>query len=191
MLIVENGGLRGGPQLLPFWLQSRSSDSDISYVTKSNLLNSIRHFKTAAVAIAVGWAAFASQAAAISGEIALKESDSRGGFIKNFGTTLKATTSWRVADFFGKQTVYAGITVKNLGPKPVAFEYSVAFYDKDRRLVGAASQGSFGESGLKAGGELQLGSCLIKLPPNKYKEIKYYEAVLYEMPPQPKVASKR
>ena len=133
-----------------------------------------------------------SSGAAINGEIALKETDSRGGFIKNFtGTSLKATTGWRVGDFFGKQTVFAGVTVKNTGTKPMAFEYCVVFYDKDRRLVGAASQGSFGDSGLKPGGELQLGSCMIKLPRDKYREIRFYEAVLYEMPPQPKVASKR
>ena len=58
--------------------------------------------------------------------------------------------------------------------------------DKNRKLIGAASQSSFGDEGLKPGTDIQLGSCMIKLPKDKYKEIKYYEAVLYEMPLQPK-----
>lgn len=63
----------------------------------------------------------------------------------------------------------------------------MAFYDKNRKLVGASAQGSFGDDGLKAGGNTQLGSCLIKLPADKYKEIKYYEAVIYEAEPKPKI----
>jgi hypothetical protein len=147
--------------------------------------------KINAVAIALALAFVNSTyAAAVNGEIALKETDSfaKESFVKAFGDTLKVTTSWRVGDFFGTQTVFAGITVKNTGAKPLAFEYCVAFYDKDRKLIGAASQSSFGDEGLKPGTDIQLGSCLIKLPKNKYKEIKYYEAVLYEMVPQPKAA---
>lgn len=145
--------------------------------------------KAAAIALALGFAV-TTRGAAVSGEIALKETDSpaKESFVKVFGDTLKATTHWRVGDFFGKQTVFAGVTVKNIGKSPLAFEYCVAFYDKDRKLIGAASQSSFGNEGLKPGTDLQLGSCLIKLPKNKYKEIKYYEAVLYEMAPQPQAA---
>jgi hypothetical protein len=143
--------------------------------------------KVVAIALAMAFVT-STYGAAVSGEIALKETDSfsKESFVKAFGDTLKVTTSWRVGDFFGKQTVFAGVTVKNTGPKPLAFEYCVAFYDKDRKLIGAASQSSFGDEGLKPGTDIQLGSCLIKLPKNKYKEIKYYEAVLYEMAPQPK-----
>jgi hypothetical protein len=148
--------------------------------------------KAVAIALLLAFVGF-TQGAAVSGEIALKETDSsaKESFVKAFGDTLKVTTSWRVGDFFGKQTVFAGVTVKNTGTKPIAFEYCVAFYDKNRKLVGAASQSSFGDEGLKPGTDLQLGSCMIKLPKNKYKEIKYYEAVLYEMVPQPKAAPAR
>jgi hypothetical protein len=147
--------------------------------------------KIKAVAIAFALAFVSSTyGAAVSGEIALKETDSsaKESFVKAFGDTLKATTSWRVGDFFGKQTVFAGVTVKNTGAKPLVFEYCVAFYDKNRKLIGAASQSYFGDDGVKPGSELQLGSCMIKLPKDKYKEIKYYEAVLYEMALQPKAA---
>lgn len=149
-------------------------------------MNCLAKIKTVAVALVLA-CVDSTYAASVSGEIALKETDSfaKESFVKVFGDTLKATTSWRVGDFFGKQTLFAGVTVKNTGVKPLAFEYCVAFYDKDRKLVGAASQSSFGDEGLKPGTDLQLGSCLIKLPKNKYKEIKYYEAVLYEIAPQP------
>ena len=152
-------------------------------------MNSLK-IKVVVIAVALAVAG-SSYGAAVSGEIALKETDSftKESFVKVFGDTLKATTKWRVGDFFGKQTVFAGVTVKNTGTKPLAFEYCVAFYDKNRKLVGAASQSSFSDEGLKPGTDLQLGSCLIKLPPNKYKEIKYYEAVLYEMAPQPRKAT--
>jgi hypothetical protein len=128
--------------------------------------------------------------ATVSGDITLKETDAfaKDSFVKEFGDTLKATTRWRVGDFFGKQTVFAGVTVKNTGTNLLAFEYCVAFYDKNRKFVGAASQSSFGD-GLKPDDDLQLGSCLIRLPNDKYKEICYYEAVLYELPAQPKKAS--
>ena len=56
----------------------------------------------------------------------------------------------------------------------------------DRKLVGAAGQGSFGDKGLEPGKETQLGSCLIHLPKDKYKEIKFYEAVIYETDVAPK-----
>ena len=146
--------------------------------------------KVVAIALAAAFIT-STHGAAVSGEITLKETDSfaKESFVKVFGDTLKATTKWRVGDFFGKQTVFAGVTVKNTGTKPIAFEYCVAFYDKNRKLVGAASQSSFSDEGLKPGTDLQLGSCLIKLPKDKYKEIKYYEAVLYEMAPQPKKAT--
>ena len=148
--------------------------------------------KAVVIALALAFAG-STYGAAVSGEIALKETDSsaKESFVKAFGDTLKATTAWRVGDFFGRQTVFAGITVKNTGPKPMAFEYCVAFYDKNRKLIGAASQSSFGDEGLKPGADIQLGSCLIKLPRNKFKEIKYYEAVLYEIAPQPKAAPAR
>jgi len=146
--------------------------------------------KTVAIALALAFVS-STHGAAVSGEITLKETDSfaKECFVKAFGDTLKATTSWRVGDFFGKQTVFAGVTVKNTGTKPLTFEYCVAFYDKNRKLIGAASQSYLSDDGMKPGLELQLGSCMIKLPKDKYKEIKFYEAVLYEMAPQPSKAA--
>ena len=158
------------------------------------MANMICPAKIKAVAIALALAFVSStHGAAVSGEITLKQTDSsaKESFVKAFGDTLKATTTWRVGDFFGKQTVFAGVTVKNTGTKPLAFEYCVAFYDKNRKLIGAASQSYFGDDGVKPGAELQLGSCMINLPKDKYKEIKYYEAVLYEISPLPKAAPAR
>jgi hypothetical protein len=119
----------------------------------------------------------------IEGPVQLTYSDSafaRNSFKKEFGKLVKATTDWRVGDFFGEETVFAGISVKNTGPKPMYFHYYVAFFDKDKKLIGATGQGSFGDDGLKPGADTQLGSCLIHLPKDLYKQIVSYQAAIYE-----------
>jgi hypothetical protein len=131
----------------------------------------------------------AAPAATIEGTIELKFSDSffsKDSFKKEFGDAVKATCNWRVGDFFGEETVYAGITVKNTSSKPMFFNYYVAFFDKDKKLVGASGQGSFGDEGLKPGEETQMGSCLIHLPKDRYKDIVSYQAVIYETDVAPK-----
>lgn len=127
----------------------------------------------------------------IQGDIKLNYSESMFAdnvFKKEFGNVVKATTSWHAGDFFGEETVFAGVTVKNTGTKPMFFHYYAAFFDKDKNLVGVAGQGSFGDQGLKPGEETQMGSCLINLPKDKYKAIVSYQAVIYEtdIPPKKK-----
>lgn len=107
-------------------------------------------------------------------------------FKKEFGNILKVSCNWRVGDFFGKQTVFAGITVKNSGAKPMFFNYFVAFFDKNGKLVGSTGQGTFGDDGVKPGENEQMGSCLIHLPPDRYKDIVSYQAVIYETDVAPK-----
>jgi hypothetical protein len=133
--------------------------------------------------------ALSVQAASIEGDIKLAYSDSmfaKNAFKKEFGDVVKANCNWYVGEFFGKETVFAGIKVKNTGAKPMFFQYYVAFYDKDKKLVGAVGQGSFGDDGLKPGAETQMGSCLIHLPKDKYKEIVSYQALIYETDSAPK-----
>jgi hypothetical protein len=134
--------------------------------------------------------ALAAQAASsIEGDIKLKYSDSmfsEDSFKQEFGDVVKATCNWRVGEFFGKETVFAGITVKNTASKPMFFEYYVAFFDKNKKLIGATGQGSFGDDGLKPGEKTQMGSCMIHLPKDKYKEIVSYQAVIYETDIAPK-----
>jgi len=125
----------------------------------------------------------------IRGDIKLNYSSSmfaEDAFKKEFGTVVKATTDWHVGDFFGEETVFAGVQVKNTGAKPMFFRYYVAFFDKDKNLLGASGQGSFGDEGLKPGEETQMGSCLIGLPKDKYKAITSYQAVIYESDIAPK-----
>lgn len=125
----------------------------------------------------------------IQGDIKLnysKSSFSDHVFKKEFGGVVKATTQWYAGNFFGEETVFAGISVKNTGTKPMFYHYYVAFFDKDKHLVGTTGQGSFGNSGLKPGEETQLGSCLISLPKDKYQSIVSYQAVIYETDVPPK-----
>ena len=129
------------------------------------------------------------RAESLQGDIKLKYTDSpfsEDAFKKEFGKVVKATTIWHAGEFFGEETVFAGVSVKNTGTKPMYFRYYVAFFDKDKKLVGAAGQSSFGDEGLKPGEETQLGSCLIQLPKDKYKEIVSYQAVIYETDVPPK-----
>jgi hypothetical protein len=133
--------------------------------------------------------AFSAHSAVVEGNVKLAYSDSmfaKDTFKKEFGDVVKATTAWRAGEFFGQETVFAGVSVKNTGTKPMYFNYYVAFYDKDKKLVGASGQGSFGDDGLKPGEETQLGSCLIHLPKDKYKDIVSYQAVIYETDTAPK-----
>ncbi len=132
--------------------------------------------------------AISVRADSIQGEIKLNYSESMFSeniFKKEFGQVVKATTSWHAGEFFGQETVFAGITVTNTGTKPMFFNYYVVFFDKDKNLVGAAGQGTFGD-GLKPGQTTQLGSCLIHLPKDKYKQIVSYQAVIYETDVPPK-----
>jgi len=122
-------------------------------------------------------------AAAIEGNIQINYTNSpfkSGVFTQEFGDVVKAKCAWYAGDFFGQETVFAGVTVTNTGSKPMFFNYYVAFYDKDKKLVGASGQGSYGKKGLKPGEEEQMGSCLITLPKGRYKNIVSYQAVIYE-----------
>jgi hypothetical protein len=126
---------------------------------------------------------------AIHGDITLKYSESmfsEDAFKKEFGNVIKATTDWHVGDFFGEETIFAGVNVKNTATKPMFFNYYVAFFDKDKNLIGATGQGSFGKDGLKPGEQTQMGSCLIHLPKDKYKTVASFQAVIYETDEAPK-----
>lgn len=128
-------------------------------------------------------AAVSARAATLDGEVTLKYDESafsKSGFVKQFGDVVKVTTSWRVGDFFGKETVFAGVTAKNTGAKPMFFQYFVAFYDKDKKLIGATGQSSFGDDGLKPGEETILSSCLVHLPKGRFKDIATFQAIIYE-----------
>ncbi|OAI42255.1 hypothetical protein AYO41_04565 [Verrucomicrobia bacterium SCGC AG-212-E04] len=124
-----------------------------------------------------------AQSATLEGEVTLKYDESAFGksaYVKQFGDIVKATTNWRVGEQFAKETIFAGITAKNTGTKPMFFQYYVAFFDKDMKMVGATGQASFGEEGLKPGETTSLTSCLVHLPKGRYKDIVSFQAVLYE-----------
>jgi hypothetical protein len=122
---------------------------------------------------------------AIEGDITLNYTKSWSGegvFKKDFGDVVKAAAKWHVGDFFGEETVFAEITVTNTADKTMYFHYYVAFFDKNRKLVGSTGQGG----SLKPAERTQMGSCLIQLPPDGYKDIVSYQAVLYETDVPPK-----
>jgi len=142
------------------------------------------------ISLFVMFAAVSLQAQPVlKGDIKLQYSESmfaENVFKKEFGDVVKATTDWHAGDFFGSETVFAGVKLKNTGTKPMFIRYYVAFFDKDKNLIGSAGQGSFGDEGMKPGEETQLGSCLIELPKDKYKDIASFQAVIYETDTAPK-----
>ena len=58
--------------------------------------------------------------------------------------------------------------------------------DKDKKLVGAVGQRSFGNAGLKPGEEDEVGPCMIHLPKGRYKDVVSFQAVIYETDEAPR-----
>jgi hypothetical protein len=122
-----------------------------------------------------------TQGAAIEGEITFElQKTLRAGFSREFGDVLKAKCDWQAVRLLGKETLFAGISIKNTDSKPLWFIYSVAFFDKDGKLVGAASSPCFLPDGLEPG-TTQRHPCSVYLPQGRYKDIRSYQAILYEL----------
>jgi hypothetical protein len=129
-----------------------------------------------------------SEAASIEGEITLPFSlaDANGtALTKQSGDQVKASWSCRVSQFYGWETIFAQLTVTNTGSKTRWGQCCLAFYDKDKKLVGTAAQTFTSRRGLKPRTARKLNVCRIILPRDKYKDIVSYEAVIHEMDTPP------
>ena len=102
-----------------------------------------------------------------------------------FGGIVKASCAWQVGEYYGWQTIFGGAVVKNTGSKPMWVQYCVAFYDRDKKLVGTASQSVPVREGLPPGKSKRLTLCRIILPRDRYKDITSYQATLYEIDTPP------
>lgn len=122
-------------------------------------------------------------AEATKGDVKLKEGDfgppDDAPAIK-LGETITLEGTLYITDFFGSKVVTGQATVNNTSEKSMFFVYHLALFDKDGNLLGAASQGSFGDEGLAPGEETQLGGLLIKLPPEALQKVASYQATFYE-----------
>jgi hypothetical protein len=96
------------------------------------------------------------------------------------GTAVQLTGSIYADDFFDRDVVNMNATIKNTADVPMFFSYHVAVFDAEGRLLGASSQGSFGDEGLEAGEETQLGSILITMPAATLEQVATYQATFYE-----------
>jgi len=133
--------------------------------------------------VLVGLLCDMARAESKSGPIKLAESQfgpSEGAPAIEMGKTVKLTAKFYISDFFGSKVINAGATVKNSGAAPMFYVFHVAFFDKDHRLLGCASQSSFGDQGLKPAEETQLGSLLVTLPDSELKKVASYQAAFYE-----------
>ena len=117
-----------------------------------------------------------------SGEIALKQAtssfDKENVVTISLGEDIKLTCNMYIDDFFEKKIINAGAEIHNTSSDTMHCSYNVAFFDKDKNLVGCAAQNSFGD-GLGPDEKTYLGSCLISLPHALFEKVKYYQIVLY------------
>lgn len=150
--------------------------------TRLVLSDLVYSWKAAAQCVVLALLVHSTRAASIEGEITftLSKPTARAAFTREFGDDLKVKCDWKVLNLSGKETLFAGASVKNTGSSTLWFLYSVAFFDKDKKLVGAASTPLFVPEGLEPGKTWHL-PCIVYLPQGKYKDIAMYQAVLYEL----------
>ncbi|HBO46259.1 MAG TPA: hypothetical protein DD670_20505 [Planctomycetaceae bacterium] len=112
-----------------------------------------------------------------SGNCALASRDEPDGAVEvDVGEKLKGTCRFYLSDFFDKQIINAPVFLRNKSTETMHCYYYVAFFDKDGKLLGCASQGAE----LAGGDQTQLGSCLIFLPDGARQRAVSYQVVYYE-----------
>lgn len=104
--------------------------------------------------------------------------DDKGVKIVTLGNKLEFECRFYIDDFFEKTIIWAGANISNPTSSPVFFEYNVAFFDEQGKLIGCAAQGSYG--GVEAKESTQLGSCLIALQPEDIARVRRYQVRVYE-----------
>jgi hypothetical protein len=117
------------------------------------------------------------------GDVKLQESEfgpPKGAPVVELGKTLKMSVSMYIGEFFGSKVIHCQPRLKNTGDKPMHGSVHVAFFDKDGNLVGASSQTTMGDDGIKPGEETQLGSLMIQLPPDALAKVATYQVTFYE-----------
>lgn len=128
------------------------------------------------------------QAASVRGDITLPYSLSKTNTIAltdECGETVKTTWSCRVSEYYGWETIFAQVTVNNIGSKPMWVQSGLAFYDKDRNLIATTTQSFLSRSGLKRRTSKTLSPCRMVLPKDRYKDIVSYEVVVNELSTPP------
>jgi hypothetical protein len=123
-----------------------------------------------------------------SGTCKLQRGESTFDKNKAFAVTaanaeIEVSTSFVGSDFFDKFIVNAVPHVTNKTGKKLEVAYHVAFFDKSRNLVGAATQQTQLDEKEK---DYQLGSALVFVPEAALASITSYEIVVYTAPPKSK-----
>ena len=124
-----------------------------------------------------------ARAASVQGDITLPYSimdTNRTARTRECGDVVKAIWDCRVSQCYGWETVFARVTLHNTGPKPRWGQCSVAFYDKDKNLVGTATQTFIARRGFKPGSRRLGVERMILLPKDRYRDIVFYQVVVNE-----------
>ena len=100
------------------------------------------------------------------------------------GEAVKAKWSCRVGEFYGWDTIYAQVAMTNTASQPMWGQCSIAFYDANKNLVGAATQVFLTRHGFRPR-QHKLGLWRILLPRDKYRDITSYQVVINEIDSPP------
>jgi hypothetical protein len=112
--------------------------------------------------------------------------DSKVLFIDNrevaveLGQTLKAKCVLKLLDIEGEPRILANPSFTNRSNRRIKAEYHAAFFDREGKLIGCASQ----HGSVRPSRNWQFGSCLNSAPASELAKAHSYEIVLYEQSSQ-------
>jgi hypothetical protein len=123
-----------------------------------------------------------------SGACTLREAPDALDETKAFKVTLENDALRVRADLHGRKffndfAVIANAGLSNKSGKPLSVHYNAAFFDNNGDLIASASQDCDLEANDK---EVQLASCLSKLPRTAFERIASYKIVIYTEPGKPR-----
>jgi hypothetical protein len=124
-----------------------------------------------------------ARAASVPGDVTLPYSimdTNRTAQTTECGDLIKAIWNCRVSQFYGWEAVFARVMLHNTGSKPMWGQCSVAFYDKDKILVGTATQTFIARRGFKPGSRRLGVERIIVVPKDRYRDIVSYQVVINE-----------
>jgi hypothetical protein len=105
--------------------------------------------------------------------------DQKGVYSGKITGAAEVEYKFYIKDFFKKDVIFANATVINKTKENKVFVYHVAFFNEKDELIGCVSQ-STGKNPVEPEGTIQLGSCIIRVPEEKFSEVKKFQVAVYE-----------
>jgi|LNAP01.1.fsa_nt_gb hypothetical protein len=110
-----------------------------------------------------------------------QKKDAKAEHTVEFGKIVKGKCQFVLTDFFGESSVIANGEFENTGSQKMNFHYYVAFFDKSKRMLGAAAYSNSGKYGVIGPGQkTRASSCIIRIPDDLRDQISSYQVTFYE-----------